>query len=314
MALYRSLGARPDETRGTTALEVRKDLAGLFTGPGVLPGADSPLVVGSDVFAYVVRTAGWVTSRGPGDGVHLWGNDGDHTISEADDGSSLVAPAPGLSRIDVIYALHPSADENGDTTSEPFVAVRKGVEASVPVAPSLPVGGLELARNTMTSAAISTSSGGNTIAQTVARAQVGGGAFPYRRVRTAMSIPDSQVTTVSWLSDDVGEAISGLSYSGGVFTVGDGAAGLYAISASVGGPVLAGVQGDLRVFVERNGTRVKVGAAEKDSSGSRYLTASADVAAIWLAAGDGIRVRVTHRLGSWSADETYSFMQIARIR
>lgn len=205
MALYRSLGARPDDTRGTTALEVRKDLARLFTGPGVLPGADSPLVVGSDVFAYVVRTAGWVTSRGEGDGVHLWGNDGDHTITGADDGSSLVAPAPGLSRIDVIYALHPSASENGDTTSEPLVAVRKGVEASVPVAPSLPVGGLELGRNTMTSAATSTSSAGNTIAQTVAQAAVAGtGMRRVTRTRTsAVGIPHAAYTLIGSLNEVV---------------------------------------------------------------------------------------------------------------
>src|SRR5690606_31294984 len=162
-----------DATRGTTALEVRKNLAHLFTGPGVLPGAAAPLVQGSDGFAYVVRPSGWVTSRGAGDGVHLWGNDGDETISQADDGSSLAAPAPGLSRIDVVYALHPSADENGDTTSDPVLAVRKGSEASSPIPPALPLGALELARNTMTSEATSTSSAvGNTIAQTAARANL----------------------------------------------------------------------------------------------------------------------------------------------
>lgn len=166
MALYRSLGARPDDTRGTTALEVRKDFAALFTGPGVLPGGASPLVQGTDGFAYQVNRAGWVTSRGAGDGVHLWGNDGPLNVA------TDPAPAAGLSRIDVIYALHPSDSENGDGSSEPVVAVAVGTPASSPVAPSIPVGALELARNTMTSSATSTSSDGNTISQSAPAARL----------------------------------------------------------------------------------------------------------------------------------------------
>lgn len=260
MALYRSLGARPDETRGTTALEVRKDLARLFTGPGVLPGADSPLVVGTDVFAYVVRSAGWVTSRGEGDGVHLWGNDGDLTVSEADDGSSLVAPAPGLSRIDVIYALHPSADENGDATSEPVVAVRKGVEASVPVAPGLPVGGLELARNTMTSTATSTDSAGNSIAQTAVLAGVRHRAF--RRVRNARTtetpIPNGTWTELGgWAQSSAagGSPASDLTVgSNTAFVSFDGWARVRAQVSFQSSP-----SGNRGVRIVRNGSTVAVG-------------------------------------------------------
>lgn len=168
MTVYRSMGARPEPApgRGTASVEVRKALASLFQGTGLLPGTQGPVVRGTDSFAYIVGPGAWVTSRGTGDGVHLWGNDGDEEISVADDGTSLAAPAPGLRRFDVIYALHPSDSENGDTSSEPILAVRKGTEASIPTPPSLPVGALALARNEMTSAASSTSSSsGNTITQ-----------------------------------------------------------------------------------------------------------------------------------------------------
>lgn len=169
MALFRSMGAGlEDDNTGTEPIDVRKDLAGLFTGAGVLPGSSSPLVVGTAGFAYQVNAGSWVTSRGASDGVHLWGNDGPVSVSTS------VAPGSGLSRIDIIYALHPANGENGDTTSEPELGVAQGTAASSPVAPTLPTGALELARNTMTSAATTTASAGNTITQTaaVARLQV----------------------------------------------------------------------------------------------------------------------------------------------
>lgn len=162
MALFRSLGARRDAARGTVAAEVRKGVGGLLTGPGVLPGSSSPLVQGTASFAYQVNAGTWATPGGSGGGLHLWGNDGPLEVG------TDPAPAAGLSRIDVVYAVHPSASENGDTDSEPVVAVAKGTPASSPVAPSLPPRAIELARNTMTSAATSTASAGNTITQSAA--------------------------------------------------------------------------------------------------------------------------------------------------
>lgn len=201
MTAYRSMGARPepDPGRGTAAVEIRKALASLVTGVGVLPGASSPLVRGTDSFAYIVGSGAWVTSRGTGDGVHLWGNDGDETISQADDGTSLAAPAPGLRRFDVIYALHRSHSENGDISSEAILAVRKGLEASIPTPPSLPAGALELGRNEMTSAATSTSSSGNTITQTAPAAAVRGTALARMlRARTSeTAIPSGEWTQLS---------------------------------------------------------------------------------------------------------------------
>lgn len=183
MALFRGFGARKDSTRGTAAIETRKDIAGLIMPTveasrvgayaGVMP-AFTTLVVGAASFAYVARGFHVVTTRGASDGAQLWGNDGDVTISTADDGSSLAAPSSGQSRIDVIYALHPSSGENADTSSQPVVAVAKGTPSSVPVAPSIPAGAVELARNTMTSSATSTSSAGNSIQQTFKRTALRG--------------------------------------------------------------------------------------------------------------------------------------------
>lgn len=102
MALFRSMGARPDDTRGTIPAEVRKALAGLITGPGVLPGSSSPLIQGTSSFTYQVNAAAWATPGGAGGGLHLWGNDGPMNVA------TDPAPASGLSRIDVIYAEHPS--------------------------------------------------------------------------------------------------------------------------------------------------------------------------------------------------------------
>ncbi|MFB9956984.1 hypothetical protein [Cellulomonas denverensis] len=172
MTAFRSIGAPlENDGSGTEPIEVRKDLAGLVTGAGVLPGADSPLVSGTAGWAYQVGRCNLVSSRGSSDGVHLWGNDGPVTVSTADDGTSLSAPGSGVSRVDIIYGLHPSNGENADTTSQPYFAVRKGTPASSPQPPTLPTGALELARNTMTSSATSTSSTGNSIQQTAEAAE-----------------------------------------------------------------------------------------------------------------------------------------------
>lgn len=209
MALFRSLGARPDAVvedpappvvvsgRGTVAAEVRKAIGGLFTGPGVLPGSSSPLVQGTSGFAYQVNAGVWATPGGSGGGLHLWGNDGPMDVP------TDPAPASGLSRIDIVYAVHPSASENGDTDSEPVVAVAKGTPASAPVAPSLPPRAIELGRNTMTSAATNTSGDGNTIAQSAPQARLVGTARVlgrHSRFRTAnQGIPDEEATLVgSW--------------------------------------------------------------------------------------------------------------------
>lgn len=201
MALFRSMGARKDAVRGTTPLEVRKGLANLFTGPGVLPGATSPLVVGTGSWAYQVRAAGFVTTRGTADGTHFFGNDGATNVA------TTVKPGAGLSRIDIIWVRHPSATENGETTSEPEFGVTQGTPASVPVAPTIPIGALELARNTMTSAATSTASAGNTITQTAARAGLRGTVSRIGMAR--LSVDSGSVTTEAAVQICAATTVSG---------------------------------------------------------------------------------------------------------
>ncbi len=219
MALFRSIGAAlDDDGTGTEPIDVRKGLAGLLSGPGVLPGAASPLVQGTGGFEYQVNAAHWVTSRGGSDGLHLWGNDGPITVP------TDVAPGAGLSRIDVIYALHPSNGENADTSSQPVVAVAKGVAASTPIAPTIPTGALELARNTMSSGASDTAGAGNAITQTASPATVvGTGLRRIARSRTTASIiPNSEFTTIGSWNESVsatGLPVSDITSGGSSYTV-----------------------------------------------------------------------------------------------
>lgn len=203
MALWRSKGARKDAVRGTNAIEVRKSDATLFTGPGVLPGAASPLVAGTSGWAYLVGAAGFVTSRGASDGVHWFGNDGAVSVGATGAGSTVpVAPGAGLQRIDVIWVRHPAAGENSDTSSEPVFGVTSGTPAPSPTAPPIPPGALELARNTMTSSATSTASAGNSITQSAARTWL---AAAPAGVPAAVSAtdPGTESSGTAWARDDV---------------------------------------------------------------------------------------------------------------
>src|SRR5665647_2227638 len=168
MALYRSIGAAlEDDNSGTNPIDVRKDLGGLFVRAGVLPGGTSPLVIGVSAWQYYLKEASWVTQTATGDGYHLWGNDGTISVGETGWGGTVpAAPGAGLERIDILWVRHPSNGENGDGTSAPACGVASGPAASSATAPALPAGAFELARNTMTSAATSTASTGNTITQT----------------------------------------------------------------------------------------------------------------------------------------------------
>lgn len=167
MALWRSLGARPDATRGTTAEEVRKYLERMFSRPGILPRTTPTLVTGTAGWAYSVDIAGFVTQNGPSDGFHIFGNDGAVVVGEDGVGDTVpVAPGGGLSRIDIIWVKQPSDTEVGATDSVPVFGVSVGTAASTPTAPTIPTGALELGRNTMTSTATTTASSGNTITTT----------------------------------------------------------------------------------------------------------------------------------------------------
>jgi len=175
MALTRSIGAYDDGTPeapgiGTTPIDVRKSLSALWASAGVVSGGPSPLVVGMAGFAYQVNgPVPLVTTRGPSDGFAMFTNDGAATVT------CPGAPGSGLQRIDILWVRHPTNTENSDTSSMPIFGVASGTAVSSgPAAPSIPTGALELARNTMTSAATSTASTGNTIAQTAAVAALRG--------------------------------------------------------------------------------------------------------------------------------------------
>jgi hypothetical protein len=163
MSLSRSIGSRFDGLLGATALDTRLTLASLVARRGVFPGAPAALVVGvaQGGWNYQVHAASFATSRGSADGSHILSNSGPELVpTDAAPGTS------GASRIDIIYVLQPSKGENTDTTSTPVFGVAKGqASTSQPIAPSLPPGALELARNTMTNAATSTASVGNSIQQ-----------------------------------------------------------------------------------------------------------------------------------------------------
>lgn len=175
MALFRGF-ARKDATRGTNPVEIRKGQAGLFTPSavgsvglraGILPTGAWQLVAGDSGWRYAVGAFHAVTSRGPSDGAMLFGNDGLVYVGTNGAGDTVPpAPGSGLSRIDIVWVRHPTAGENSDTSSEPIFGVASGTPLSVPVAPTIPTGAMELARNTMTSSATSTNSTGNSIAQT----------------------------------------------------------------------------------------------------------------------------------------------------
>lgn len=170
------VGAQPLDMRLALAALLAAGGAGLAVRAGVFAGVPAALVVGTDGFAYRVRSAFFAVQRTVYDGVHLLANDGDvDVVTDATPGT------PGASRIDIVWVSQPSAGENGDATSTPMFGVAIGEpSAGVPNPPTLPVGAMEIARNTMTSAATSTSSAGNTIAQTWRYTALRGTPIPVR--------------------------------------------------------------------------------------------------------------------------------------
>lgn len=186
MALFRGIGARkePNPGRGTAPIEVRKDMAGLmppasstYVGglSGVLGTSRTVLVQGTAGLAYQVLGFHAVSSRGESDGVQIFGNDGPVTVGTGGVGTTVPnPPGSGQQRIDIVWVRHPSAGENADTTSEPVFGVSSGTAAAIAVAPTIPTGAVELARNLMTSSATTTASSGNTITQTFRRTALRG--------------------------------------------------------------------------------------------------------------------------------------------
>ena len=182
MTLSRGNGAYDDGTAlapgvGTTPLDVRKANTALWASTGVVSGGPAVLVTGEAAFTYsVAGPVQFVTSRGPSDGHQFFANDGATSVTIKNEAGVVQtgAPGSGLSRIDRIWVRHPTNAENTDQSSAPFFGATSGAASSSSFAvPTIPTGALELARNTMTSAATSTLTvPGNTIAQTATVAEL----------------------------------------------------------------------------------------------------------------------------------------------
>ncbi|QIK83116.1 hypothetical protein [Sanguibacter sp. HDW7] len=170
MTFFRGLFVRKDATRGTSPVEARKSLAGLFLPAGAVgarAGVLSGLAVsGTGSWAYSVSAGYVVLSRSAADGAVLAGNDAAATVTTSP------APASG-SRIDLVWVKHSDVDA-GDPTSEIALGVTEGTAAASPVAPTLPTGVFELARVTVAAGATSTSHASVSIASTATRSGLRG--------------------------------------------------------------------------------------------------------------------------------------------
>jgi len=163
------------DTRFTLAALLRR-ASGMRARTGTVRGS-----TGGNLF--VSGTAGWAYSVEPGaaviapdaaSGAYIVTNDG--TLSVA----TSVKPATG-SRIDIIYIVQKDAWDRAAVTTAAEIGVAVGTSSvGTPVAPALPDGALELARNTMTSAATTTLSAGNSIVNTAPFTTMAGGIVGYR--------------------------------------------------------------------------------------------------------------------------------------
>jgi len=186
VSLFRGLFVRPDATRGTTPVEARKSLAGMFhrlAAGGPRAGLLAPAqVVGTAGWAYSMPAVPMLLARGAADGVVLAGNDGALPVP------TDPAPATG-SRIDIVYAIHHDVDQ-ADVDSAMVVAVAIGIPSGTPVAPSIPAGAMEFARATVPSTASNTL--GATITQTSTYTGLAGADIvaPFGLSEFATRIPD----------------------------------------------------------------------------------------------------------------------------
>lgn len=160
-----------DHRMGLAALLRRT--SGMRARSGILRGpAGANLVVsGTAGWNYAVEAGALAIAPDAASGAYIPVNDS--AIAAV---ATTAAPASG-SRIDIIYAIQIDAfDRPGSgATAFQIVCVQGAPHATTPVAPAIPADALELARNTMTSAATNTSSAGNTITQTAPFTAAAGG-------------------------------------------------------------------------------------------------------------------------------------------
>jgi hypothetical protein len=158
--------------QGPTALDAR---TGVLIGPGT-----TTLVTGTAdtaPMAYLIAPHHWVTNRGVNtDGVYRG------TLEAATRVTTTAAPGSG-SRIDVIYAKQGDANStiSPDGSTAPIYGCAQGNSTTgTPVAPSIPVGAIELARATVSAGATATNGAGVVISQTARQTAARGAAIPVR--------------------------------------------------------------------------------------------------------------------------------------
>lgn len=144
---------------------------------GVLGSASASIVsttATTGTMTVTVAAAEFVTSKGVGDGVAIFANDG--VVSVPID----AAPASN-SRIDLIYVKH-NDNTTGDATSDPVFGVLKGTAAASPVKPAIPAnsGILELATLRIYSGTTATNGGANTLTNTYQMTAMRGGVVAFR--------------------------------------------------------------------------------------------------------------------------------------
>jgi hypothetical protein len=156
----------------TSDLAVR---TGVMWGPGTTALISGTSATGTMTYSIAIHHA--VTSRGTGDGVYLG-----PTLDAVTTVNTIAAPGSN-SRIDVIYVKQndTSSTISADTgTTQPIYGVVNGTAAVSPVAPSIPVGAIELGRATVSAGATSTNGSGVTISQTAVQTVARGADVPVR--------------------------------------------------------------------------------------------------------------------------------------
>lgn len=186
------VGTSPTETRLALAAFVsRASAAAWGARPGVLWGG---AVSGTAGWAYNVAPAALITTRGALEGVYPSANTGISSVG------TDPAPASG-SRIDIVYVLQQDTDV-GDLGNASVLGVAIGAASGAPIAPSIPAGALELARNTMASTATTTASAGNTITNTAAFTCLAGGMFEVPTVASLTRILTPRALDVARVGTD----------------------------------------------------------------------------------------------------------------
>lgn len=139
---------------------------------GVLGPIGTNLVTASATMSVNIAAGEFATSRGKGDGVSIFTNDGAVSVA--------IGAAPvSNSRIDVVWVKH-NDDTQGDANSNPVFGVTPGIAAATPDPSPIPTGAEELAQVRIYAGTTATNGGSNTITQTYRMTTARGGTVPFR--------------------------------------------------------------------------------------------------------------------------------------